>query len=200
VQVNTPVAGIGIAAQAPPGPDEGRAAKLEAVIAEIENRATWYAEPGLRSGQWVQFEARMMGTVTEFRTTPGGRARGLALFVAVPSDDPGEPRLVLHGSPAHLLEDLGHSEVIQDLGFRGGSAGPVLSRLIYSASQTPLEAVVGRPDRLGAFLLRGITVLERNGSLVPAAAEWLAGYARITMTEVHGFVCATPLYIQRLRA
>jgi hypothetical protein len=200
-QLSTPVAGIGIAAQPPSDAHELRNAKLAAIIAEIERAARWYTEPDLPTGQWVQFEARMMGTVAQFRTVNGGPAHGLALFAAVQPDDVAEPRLVLHGSPRHLLEDSSHGEVVLDHDGRA-SAGPALSRFMYTVSRTPGEqrpTSFALPSRHGEALLRAITQLEQDAALLPETAEWLAGYARITMTAVNGFVCATPLYVQRLR-
>jgi hypothetical protein len=210
-EIATPVATVGIGAQPAPTADAARLSRFSATVAEIERTARWFAEPGLEIGQWVQFEARMAWTVASFgfeieldylagAGEPAGGPRrggtGIAMFVDVEEDD---PRLVLHGSPQHLMEHAAANSEVTWGHAPIGSAPSTLRRFIDSATRNALDKPETGPRRatVGNDLLRAMTQLRETRQLAPSTGEWLGGYARLT-DRYDDIVCATPLYVQRM--
>lgn len=101
LRVTTPLGGIDMDAPAASA-EQGQLRHLRDVSKHVELMADWYAQPDLRPGQWVQFEAPLRCV------TLGGAHQELVLFVdpagrgrtgSVADED---CRLLMHGSVRHL--------------------------------------------------------------------------------------------------
>ncbi|GLX47754.1 hypothetical protein Shyhy01_07040 [Streptomyces hygroscopicus subsp. hygroscopicus] len=202
----TPVGEVSVEADlAQSGAEPGNAQRLTTVVGHVEQHALWYQDPSVRAGRWVYFEAPLNVFVI-------GRA-GLetVLFVDAPAargaDDPGHQggvtRLLLHGSPQHLLAPFPrvHAEAY-------GLVGSALHGVLWDLALDPPPAA-DRIDSSGSLprspgiirLGRFLQVSNDN----PAGAAWMRGYARVsTIMETWGdregatgprTVVATPLYV-----
>ncbi len=207
LEIATPVGTVGLGGPATPTADDARADHFAAVVAEVERSARWFAEPGLTAGRWVQFEAPMAWTTATFSFAldplaggdeqDTGRVRrttdAIVLFVDVEHD---RPRLVLHGSPQHLLEPAGTGDVPFGRSPMG-SAASSLRRFVWGATRNALDAPSERLPVVGSDLRRAVAHLRGTGPLQASAGEWVAGYARLT-DRYDDIVCATPLYVERV--
>lgn len=169
--------------------DEAVTADLERVLRYLHVHSAkpprWYTEDGLEPGQWVQFEARMNHEVVGPAAEPGTT---VLVFWEVPGDAP--VRLLLHGSPKHLV----------------------------SATQTDEPSPYSTLSRAPGFL-RVFTDLEKDGSPGPRpslarvtsllaeldtfpaeTAHPVSGVARVTVVLRPGddatIVVASPLYVE----
>jgi uncharacterized protein DUF7019 len=154
------------------GVDPPADAHLDAVVDHLSGIARWYTEDDLAPGDWVQFETSMGYTVA-------GTDRVPVLLFAEP---PGDRRLVLHGSPHHLvgevLPDVPRPELF-------ASHGPMFQRAV---SLLLLPGADGRA-RLAA-LLDQVGDAFTGGVRTP-----VTGYARVTTTNHPGLVVASPLFV-----
>ncbi|GAA3135407.1 SAVMC3_10250 family protein [Streptomyces echinatus] len=98
LRVTTPFGGIDMDA---PTTDEEQSRHLRQVYRHVERVADWYEKPGLRPGQWVQYEVPLRCV------TLSGAHEDLVLFVDRPGRDmhlasDQSCRLLMHGSVRHL--------------------------------------------------------------------------------------------------
>ena len=146
---------------------------LDDVIAHLGGIARWYQEDGLAPGEWVHFETMMSYLVLE-------GASSVLLF----ADEPGRRRLVLHGSPWHLI----------------GVPAPPTTQLTVSVSLGPvlrrtLAAYVGDP---GGRPLLGRLLDHVEDPFDAELATPMTGYARVTAVG-EGGVVASPLFVAYAR-
>jgi hypothetical protein len=147
---------------------------LDDVIDHLGGIARWFEEDGLSPGEWVQFEATMSYLVLE-----PPRASAVLLF----ADEPGGRRLLLHGSPDHLVGTPPGTR----LPAPSVSLGPVLSRT--------LAAYVDNP---GARPLLGRLLDHVADPYDPELAARMTGFARVTAVG-DGGVVASPLFVAYAR-
>jgi hypothetical protein len=151
----------------------------------------WYMENGLEPGQWIQFEALMNYDI--LTDAPGQPDSGMLVFWDVSlTGEPDLVRLMLHGSPGHLVD----AEVNEQPNNRFGksTAYHFLHALNHLLSST--EA----PDQPPAFRLAKL--LSTLDQVPPETASWVAGYARVTAIqngEPPRVVVASPLYVEYSR-
>lgn len=208
---STPVGEIDIDSQAPDA-EQSRSRHVDRVDRHLNQSARWYSEPGLRPGQWVQFEAPLRCI------TLNGSYRNLVLFSdPAPGEDPGHEReadcrLLMHGSAHHLL---GLSPVPVDgppleSHDGGSSAGAtVLTRaglavealdaapLPPSDPSAPVEPTGADAPQSGLQSL--LAAIDRTPAL-RGTAVWMRGLARVTVTvdTASGRRClvASPLTVE----
>lgn len=187
LRVNTPVGGVEVDAPAADS-ERDRLKQLAKLDKYLGERAKWFAQPGLRAGQWVWFEAPLRCV------TLRGDYQHMVLF-ADPA--PGEDtqyeqgtgcRLLLHGSSRHLL---GYTPAAVEApaleGIDGGSsigttflttAGQAV-RALSLEHNVAAEGMTPPPAGLNGsgvrVLMEAIDV--RHGQ-VPGA--WMSGLARVT--------------------
>ena len=163
---------IGVPGIGQVGVDQPAGAHLDAVVDHLSGIARWYTEDGLATGDWVQFETSLGYTVA-------GTDRVPVLLFAEP---PGDRRLVLHGSPHHLvggaLPDVPRPDMFLS---HGAMFARAVSRLLVREA--------GGPDGLHA-LLDEVGDAFADDVLTP-----MSGYARVTMTTHPGLVVASPLFV-----
>jgi hypothetical protein len=153
-----------------------------AYLTETPGKLRWYAEDGLRPGQWIQFEALLSWEVMDLED-----ARPVVFFAE--PDVTATPRLVLHGSPRHLLEE---PEAPQEQ-----PTSQAVRRVPYRLADP--DGDQGTAARLPRFRPRTL-LRELDRSMEPRTATRLAGVARIsTDASKIGAVFATPLYVEYLR-
>lgn len=184
---------IGIPGIGQVGIDQQADSHLDAVIAHLEGTARWYEED-VQVGQWVHFEARLGYHVL------GGENHPTVLLLAEPADRTGSRRLVLHGSPEHLLGGQATPPATDwDDGVLHGSFASFLRPLIRHLMITEDKNPVEDDGKSGALLRQGLRMLNRflDRALDPDTAAWMAGYARVTMnTAGLPVVIASPLYVE----
>ncbi|MFB7178420.1 SAVMC3_10250 family protein [Streptomyces sp. NPDC056257] len=183
LRVTTPVGGFDMDAPASDG-DQSQLRHLEQVHKHMELVSRWYAEPGLRPGQWVQFEAPLRCVTLK------GPHRNLLLFVD-PPQGASECRLLMHGSVRHLrgwtptAVDVPGSEA----GDNESSLGPVfITRAAQvvralSAQDEPSTASEVTSGPVGRLNSRGVRELlealdAENGDIDTSAV--MTGYARVS--------------------
>jgi hypothetical protein len=143
---------------------------LDDVIDHLGGIARWFEEDGLTPGEWAQFEATMSYLVLEPPSTAA-----VLLF----ADEPGGRRLLLHGSPDHLIGTPPGTR----LPAPSVSLGPVLSRT--------LTAYVNNPDAR--------PLLDHLADpYEPELAARMTGFARVTAVG-DGGVVASPLFVAYAR-
>ncbi|MCG3752733.1 SAVMC3_10250 family protein [Amycolatopsis sp. Poz14] len=174
----------------------GRAAHpgLDRAVRKIGTSARWYTDDELVPGQWVQFEARL-----NYRVVHGGSHGGqsAALLFWEPANGD-EPRLLLHGSPEHLVgtRKTPPAETIGLPISHSGGMADFLDELTGKSFSQALHFLLGDLDR----------------RTPPELAGWMAGYARLTAdlavtnTPAHftreertpptRVVLASPLYVE----
>ncbi|MFD0419787.1 SAVMC3_10250 family protein [Streptomyces sp. NPDC127108] len=216
-QVTTPVGGVGLDPEVPDAERE-RGERLRRIVRHVSAAAGWFAEPGLRAGSWVQFEAPL-----NFRVLRDV-APGMVLFVDPPVSvdgygTGGEVRLLLHGSVEHLAggrvpvvaEPPALSEEVHHEGSWGGSGGDDWVELVTTHASALLGSLTGQPDAVSEDQpqepVSPVTLLEGTRQLLAAldrqlpveTAAWMRGYARVTAALGGGgvrYVVATPLYVE----
>lgn len=157
---------IGVPGIGQVGVDPPADAHFDDVVDHLAGIARWYTEDGLAAGDWVQFETSLGYTIF-----------GPVLLFAEP---PGDRRLVLHGSPRHLLGGVTAPDVVTP----GMSHRPALR-----AALTRLAPHVERRSRLD-------TLLDQvEDAFDPGAVTPMTGFARVTDTGYEGLVVATPLFV-----
>ncbi|NIH86517.1 SAVMC3_10250 family protein [Amycolatopsis granulosa] len=191
-QVTTPVGGIKVgkpARETEPGL-AGAVAALEA----SPRAPRWFAEPGVRPGEWVHFEAPMAY----------GEVGGAVVFLDVDEAGAEYPtggrlRLLLHGSRHHLVGSL---PAERDMDDRWHHSMWVRFTQVLLKLTDPGQAGNAGDER---FLGRVVTAMDRLADrLQPEfAAAWVAGYARITAVlpeDERTILVATPLYVEHVAA
>jgi hypothetical protein len=205
-EVKTPLGGVRIGKTAkPPKPS------LAAAIAALESSTRapkWFADPAVRPGQWVHFEAPLSYGVT--------RDRASVFFV-----DPNEPsvgyptggslRLLLHGTATYLLgsSDIPLNVVKSNSRWNVETLVELVGEQQDKGNQLDDSAAfdTGGPSeehRSNHNELRAVTSLSTSLGTDHTAA-WMAGYARITAVfpgqrhendRAATVLAATPLYVE----
>lgn len=195
-------------------PDTERARRLERVIEHVARSARWFAEDGLRPGQWVQFDAPLNYSVLDERYF-----HRMLVFLDSGRPAPGYPtggsvRLLLHGSARHLAGTPSSVQVagsVEDTTGDGGqsSGGYVhLARNVelligaMTSAETTTDGLGGLEDTpfgptLQAATRRLVGALETR--MYPETAAWMTGYARVTVALQDGetrYVVASPLNVE----
>ncbi|MFJ3925939.1 SAVMC3_10250 family protein [Streptomyces sp. NPDC090022] len=216
LRLTTPVGGVDLDAPAPDG-EQSRLRQLDRVDKHLEKSARWFEEPGLRAGQWVQFEVLLRCVALN------GPYRHMVLFAdPAPGEEPdhaGDCRLLMHGSAHHLLGRLPvpiDGPLLEDI--EGGAslgttfvtrAGEAVHALALQpgaradetdpAAPSPAHGHAG-PALPGAGVRALLNALDAAPELV-GTASWMRGYARVTRSfgpEATGTRClvATPLTVE----
>ena len=159
---------IGVPGIGPVGVDPPADSHRDDVVDLLAGIARWYTEDGLATGDWVQFETSLGYTIFE----------PLLLF----AEPPGDRRLVLHGSPRHLLGGVPVTEVT--VPGPGLSERPALRAVL--AKLVPHEPGHGALD---AVLTRAADAFGQ------AETTPTTGFARVTTTGYDGLVVASPLFV-----
>ncbi|GFH33928.1 hypothetical protein SCWH03_01290 [Streptomyces pacificus] len=189
LRVTTPLGGIDMDAPAV-NAEQGQLRHLRQVSRHIELMADWYAQPDLRPGQWVQFEAPLRCV------TLGGAHQDLVLFVdragsGADSAAYGDCRLLMHGSVRHLRGSA--PKVVDGPALEAESSdsslgtafvtrvGHVVEELTRHRDPLPLEPA---PSREVVRLHRGgvkelIDALDDEDDSINVSAM-MTGYARVT--------------------
>jgi hypothetical protein len=169
------------------------------------------------AGQWVQFETLMncvLLTDSYYTPRPPDGLHRFVLFVEQPANA-GPRQLVLHGHRRHLLDgSYPDTEPVDFLSLTDPSSGMGVMQLLQSASEPDTVGEhlrwqaykYGSPDgywgvenyRLNRFAESLVDRLDRQGLMPPETAEWVAGYARVTVARLRSVVIATPLYVERV--
>jgi hypothetical protein len=151
---------------------------LDDVIDHLGSIARWYQEDGLAPGEWVQFEASMSYIVLEIE------GMGPILLFA---EAPGDRRLVLHGSPEHLIG--APPQPVATLPWLNMSRGPALRRLLAAIAKQS-----GPRPRIGHLLDHVEDPFD------PELAAPMTGFARLTSVgRSGGGVVASPLFVAYAR-
>lgn len=203
-EVKTPLGGVKIGRAAQP-PEPSLAAAVAAL--ESSSRAPkWFADPAVRPGQWVHFEAPL-----SYGVTSGGE---MVFFV-----DPNRPgsdyptgrnlRLLLHGTASHLLGYPKVSVRWPNSNWSVENLHGFLRELRERGRQLDDNTAFDTGPSTGrtrSNLGERSAVMELSGLLrTENTAAWMAGYARVTavfpdtQTEKELAVTvltATPLYVE----
>jgi hypothetical protein len=129
---------------APSAETGGNHDHLYRVIDEIESFARWYQEDNLRPGDWIAFECNLSSHVVRLDPEINDLRRfaafpPIALFVEHSDHANSLRRLILHGSPHHLLGS-GIEKSSSDLPILSGSAPNALVEMMLRVrSITSLE-------------------------------------------------------------
>lgn len=209
IRLNTPLGGLDVE-PGTPGTEHGRLQHLERVDKHLNSHADWFAEPGLRPGGWLWFEAPLRCV------TLRGEYQHLVLFVdPVPGEDPAYERetgcrLLMHGSARHLL---GYAPATIEgpplEGIDGGSsigttflttAGHVVRALSLEHEAAAASVPPPRPDVSGAGVRHLVTALDARHEQAGSAAL-MQGYARVTAVlppsgGAQRLVVASPLTVE----
>ncbi|WP_328771115.1 SAVMC3_10250 family protein [Streptomyces sp. NBC_00286] len=193
LRLNTPLGGVDLDA-ATADDARSRLRHLQEVDNYLATLARWFAEPDLRPGQWVQFEAPLRCV------TLRGQYRHLTLFADPgPGEEPDHERatgcrLLMHGSVRHLVGHLPEpvdGPPLEELDGGGHSAGTTFmtnaGRVVRAlAEQEGGDTAVASPEGtstggngLGGSGVRDL--LHAIDARTPAGtAAWMRGYARVT--------------------
>ncbi|MFG3260126.1 SAVMC3_10250 family protein [Streptomyces sp. NPDC048172] len=214
VNVTTPFGGAEME-RAAADTEAERLKRLGKVVAEIQSRVRVPEDPGVRAGHWIEFEARL------HQLTPREFA-GMLLFLSV-ADAEGDarangPRLLLHGSAAHLANAIpqpvdGPADETVVTGTDGFSSGPTFFTQVVRASpgraflsdleEQPSATDVGRgpglsplPEAVGEL----VRTLDRQ--TFPETAARMRGFARVSAEPLTDpgtgatFLVASPLLVE----
>ncbi|MFJ4862691.1 MULTISPECIES: SAVMC3_10250 family protein [unclassified Streptomyces] len=187
LRLSTPLGGIELDAPVADA-EQARQRHLNQVSEHLEESSRWFAEPDLRPGHWVWFEAPLRQICLT------GRFRQLVLF-ADPA--PGEDRaydeeagcrLLMHGSARHLLGQP--PEQIEGLpleGIAGGDsigttfltqAGQVVQTLALQ-QEPAADGDAPRPGLPEGGVRDLVHALDSTSGRAHTAA-WTRGFARVT--------------------
>jgi hypothetical protein len=166
--------------------------QLARVVSHIEETARWYAEEGLRPGQWVAFEATMNYVLLN------GADTEMVLFVDIPSSQQ-DTRLLLHGSAQHLIGNgaLPAAEVLD----------PFVQRVLDGGASAPgafaaalFDREVAEEQRPSLFTALRQMLVDAEARTHPEMAAPMRGYARVTTgfrrSHHPGLLVASPLYVE----
>jgi hypothetical protein len=214
-EVKAPLGSVSVE-PASPEDAEATAAHLQRVVAHVERSAQWFTSETLVAGEWIYFEDRLHygvfghGVHGLYNNDPDPNSA--LLFINARRPGIGQTRLLLHGSPEHLLVDWTRSDRLRRewVSPSDGYLFIDLVRLLPGMIED-LNAGVGirppepgedfRPTREGPpWALEGqikdvVNALDKRDDTV---AAWMAGYARVTAKlSPSPIVVATPLYVER---
>lgn len=193
-EVKTPLGGFKVGKAA--GEGGPGLARVVAALEASPRAPRWFADPEVRPGNWVHFEAPLSyavtGSVTFFldNTTPSA---------VYPTG--GRLRLLLHGSEEHLVgvpPMVGFDRSYGPLGSRWNYAMERLNVREQVTEEAALDVdhhdVVDPPGRLLAMVSRVSEAMQTEFT-----AAWMGGYARVTALYPRGqgvLLAATPLYVE----
>jgi hypothetical protein len=205
-RVNAPIGSISVESFRPDA-QSAKATHLEKVVHQVEQTAQWFTADDVRPGEWIFFEERFNYWV--FQPSHGS---AIVLFLNLGDGESRLVRLLLHGSPEHLL---GGTPVQDRLRFAAAGPSPsdgswlrdmlpVLRKVIRGLDSDPKKPGFDEARSLGWDMEDIVHALDQSNS--PATAMWLAGYGRVTArvksssTKNSGvtFVTASPLYVELL--
>lgn len=187
LRVNTPVGGVDVDAPAADS-ERDRLKQLEKLDKYLGERAEWFAQPGLRPGLWVWFEAPLRCVTLQ------GDYQHMVLFAdPAPGEDPQYEqetgcRLLLHGSSRHVR---GYTPAAVEApaleGIDGGSsigttflttAGQAV-RALSLEHDVAAEGMTSPPTGLNGSGVRDLMeAIDARHGQVPGA--WMSGLARVT--------------------
>jgi len=184
---------------------DARARHFKRVINKVYEDAHWYEDKGFEPGQWIHFEVRLSYAVYS------AKGVGVVLFLNPGQSELGmeQTRLLLHGSPEHLLgtfmsnDRLVHSWWSPSDGTMFMDVLPSLLRMHEDLSaELPADIVERRRDRDHDPAANVVElVLAFEDKVNESNAAWMSGCARVTAIDdgwVGGrIVVASPLYIER---
>lgn len=208
IRLTTPVGGLDVEPGSPA--ERERLQHLERVDKYLNRRADWYADPELRSGGWVWFEAPLRFVILR------GAYQHLVLFAdPAPGEEPAHEqetdcRLLMHGSARHLL---GYAPATIDgpplEGIEGGSsigttflttAGHVVRALSLEHDPAADSAPPPSPGLSGNGVRHLVAALDARHEQAGSAAL-MHGYARVTSVlpatdSARRLVVASPLTVE----
>ncbi|WP_369126873.1 SAVMC3_10250 family protein [Amycolatopsis vastitatis] len=155
-----------------------------------------------RAGDWVFFEACLNYTISTFLDDDSPERSGLdmLLFWDIPVSEGRSNRLLLHGSPEHLLGYDSIDPPAQGAWLIGGRSSALGFRSFIEQSQrNQVDS-----QKLEPYIMRLARLLERMDDRVPVEfATWMTGYARVTANfqseasvRPGQVLLASPLYIE----
>ncbi|MFG2616320.1 SAVMC3_10250 family protein [Streptomyces sp. NPDC048507] len=208
LRLSTPFGGIELDAPVT-DTEQARQRHLDRVSEHLGESARWFAQPDLRPGHWVCFEAPLR------QISLTGRFRQMVLFAdPAPGEEPAYEdgtgcRLLLHGSARHLLgQPPAQVDGLPLEGITGGDsvgstfltqAGHVVQAL--SLRQDPSADATSSPAGLPDDGVRGLLHAIDSAPGHTGAAPWTRGYARVTarFPAAHGAapcLVASPLTVE----
>jgi signal transduction histidine kinase len=200
VGFQTPLGSVNVG-RIPPFADDTLPERLQRVVEHLAPNSRWFQSTEVVTGQWISFYARMKYTV--FGNTP---STAMAVFI---DEDRAQTRLLLHGSPQHLLIGPAATPNRQDQWWNASDGSPVfdgmpeLVPMLFELGETSadLRREGLRRDSLNQELQALVRLLDHE---LRAPAEWMAGYARVTAQDPavdrarRWTVVATPLFVERV--
>ncbi|KMS69598.1 hypothetical protein ACH49_26135 [Streptomyces leeuwenhoekii] len=184
LRLTTPLGGIDMDTSTKDG-EPWRLRHLRRVDQHLERVAEWYAAPGLRPGQWVQFEAPLRCV------TLSGAHNDLVLFVDSTRGravEAGDCRLLMHGSARHLLgwaptEVEGPELEVANSASSLGSAFVTRAGQVVEALTRHREPQTGDGETAADLHRRGVQALlhaldEQDTGI--ETSTMMIGYARVT--------------------
>ena len=207
-EVKAPIGSVSLES---PGPDDqsARAMHLQRVLRRVEQSAQWFAADEVRAGEWIFFEGRLNYWV--FHPSNGA---AIVLFLNLRHGEGRRVRLLLHGSPNHLLGGVPTQDQLRLGSGRGPSPSdgpsfrdmlPVLRKVIRSLEEDSGNHGSRQARSFGWDVEDIVLALDKSNS--PSTAMWLAGYGRVTERIESSsrrnivkatFVVASPLYVEIL--
>jgi hypothetical protein len=205
-EVNAPIGSISVESSADCD-QSAQAAQLQRVVRQVEQTAQWFTADGIRAGDWIFFEERINYWVIKL-----SRGSAIVLFLNLDHAETLRTRLLLHGSPEHLLTGAQAQDELR-LGSPGPSPSdgsrfrdmlPVLRKVMGSIDGASKKRESQEARNLGWDLEDVVLALDKSNSA--ATAMWLAGYGRVTArmeSSPRGdikatLVAASPLYVELL--
>ncbi|MFG2084490.1 SAVMC3_10250 family protein [Micromonospora tulbaghiae] len=196
------IPGIGGLKAAAPDKSSNSGVDLDVVVAELEvspRSAGWYTNADAKVGQWVEFELPLNQAVL-----PAADG-AVAVFVdEAVRESVNSPRLLLHGSPEHLLgvvSEANMARVVRSYGMAYGSRFEytltVLAELFGTLEEAglPLQGNADSGQQRHSFevehairgfnrgegeLLWGLLEALEDVAFARNTATWMSGWARIT--------------------
>jgi hypothetical protein len=212
IRLSTPVGGLDVE-PGTSGAERGRLQHLERVGKHLNSQADWFADPELRPGGWVWFEAPLRCVTLQ------GAYQHLVLFAdPAPGEDPAHEqetgcRLLMHGSARHLRGNAPATiDGPQLEGIEGGSsigttflttAGHVVRALSLEHDPAADSAPPPSPGLSGAGVRHLVAALDGRHEQAGTAAL-MHGYARVTSVlpatdSARRLVVASPLTVEYAR-
>jgi hypothetical protein len=210
-EVKAPLGSVSIE----PTPADGvtaRRSHIEKVIADIEKKAQWFESEDANSGDWVFFE-----DLINYRVFRMPNDNEVVLFLNRGKLLEEHTRLLLHGSPVHLMGSVQAENQLR-IEWHSTSEGywfiDALEMLpgVIGAFQTGILGQLLRRDKVDHSSKERTTLEWEVGQVVDAfdesnyghreTAARMAGYARVTARiEGHDrvIVAGSPLYVELVR-
>jgi Family of unknown function (DUF7019) len=205
-EVKAPIGSISVEASA----SDDRASKVtqfQKVVRQVEQTAQWFTADGVRAGDWIFFEERINYWVIQL-----SKESAIVLFLNLGHGETRRTRLLLHGSPQHLLSGMQIQNELRLRSFgQSPSDGPwfkdmlpVLRKVMRGLDGASKKQEPRESRNIGWDMEDIVLALDESNS--PATAMWLAGYGRVTariesssMKDVNAtLVAASPLYVESL--